>query len=99
MSEARAKVDSIEIGSCVLVAVLVFLFHLPFAQNTRLFDDSADYARASEAAFVPTWLNTNSTSLSSNRACLEGILWVLRTGAPWRFLPASIRRRPLAGAG
>jgi transposase len=24
---------------------------------------------------------------SSNRACLEGILWVLQTGAAWRFLP------------
>jgi transposase len=23
----------------------------------------------------------------SNRACLEGILWVLQTGAVWRFLP------------
>ena len=24
---------------------------------------------------------------ASNRACLEGILWVLQTGAAWRFLP------------
>jgi hypothetical protein len=24
---------------------------------------------------------------TSNRACLEGILWVLQTGAAWRFLP------------
>ncbi|MGA3128671.1 MAG: transposase [Candidatus Korobacteraceae bacterium] len=24
---------------------------------------------------------------ASNRACLEGILWVLRTGAVWRFPP------------
>src|SRR5258708_20820696 len=24
---------------------------------------------------------------ASNRACLEGILWVLQTGAAWGFLP------------
>src|SRR5450756_1675027 len=37
---------------------------------------------------------------SSNRACLEGILWVLQTGAAWRFLPEQYPspatcRRPL----
>jgi transposase len=25
--------------------------------------------------------------LAPNRACLEGILWILQTGAAWRFLP------------
>src|SRR5215469_2507442 len=24
---------------------------------------------------------------ATNRACLEGILWILQTGAAWRFLP------------
>src|SRR5438552_18775858 len=24
---------------------------------------------------------------AANRACLEGILWILQTGAAWRFLP------------
>src|ERR1022692_886262 len=24
---------------------------------------------------------------ASNRACFEGILWILRTGAAWRFVP------------
>ena len=24
---------------------------------------------------------------ASNRACFEGILWILQTGAAWRFLP------------
>src|SRR6266481_230785 len=25
---------------------------------------------------------------ASNRACFEGILWILQTGAAWRFLPS-----------
>jgi len=25
---------------------------------------------------------------AANRACLEGILWILQTGAAWRFLPS-----------
>ena len=25
--------------------------------------------------------------LASNRACFEGLLWILQTGAAWRFLP------------
>ncbi|MFP5231855.1 MAG: transposase [Acidobacteriota bacterium] len=36
---------------------------------------------------------------ASNRACLEGILWVLQTCAAWRFYPTSILRRRPAGAG
>jgi len=24
---------------------------------------------------------------ASNRSCFEGILWILQTGAAWRFLP------------
>lgn len=52
----------LKIATSMLVGILVFLFHLPFAQNSLFFDDSADYVRASEAAFFPTWLNTNSAS-------------------------------------
>jgi len=32
-----------------------------------------------------------------NRACFEGILWILRTGSAWRFLPTSIPLHPPAG--
>jgi transposase len=34
---------------------------------------------------------------ASNRACLEGILWVLQTGAAWRFLPDKYPSPPPAG--
>ena len=27
---------------------------------------------------------------ASNRACFEGILWILQTGAAWRFLPGRV---------
>jgi hypothetical protein len=30
---------------------------------------------------------------ASNRACLQGILWILRTGARWRDLPDIVARR------
>jgi len=30
----------------------------------------------------------------SNRACLEGILWILQTGAAWRFLPGEFPSPP-----
>ena len=36
---------------------------------------------------------------ASNRACLEGILWVLQTGAAWRFLPDKYAGDDLKQAG
>ena len=27
---------------------------------------------------------------ASNRGCFEGILWILQTGAAWRFLPERV---------
>jgi hypothetical protein len=52
-------------GTSLLVGVLVFLFHLPFATNEPLFDDAADYMRASQANIVSTWVDTNSASLAA----------------------------------
>ncbi|MFP3867554.1 MAG: transposase [Desulfobacteraceae bacterium] len=37
-------------------------------------------------AFIPGGL-PKGRLLASNRAVLEGILWMLRTGAPWKDLP------------
>jgi hypothetical protein len=61
-SEAESWCVHTRIGTCVLVGLLVFFFHLPFAQNNLFFDDAADYVRASDSAFLSTWLNTNSAS-------------------------------------
>ncbi len=36
---------------------------------------------------VACWLSCNGASARDHRQILEGILWVLRTGAPWRDLP------------
>lgn len=46
----------------VLVAILVFLFHLPFTKGTYLFDDAADYYRAASGQTVSTYLNVNGLS-------------------------------------
>ena len=32
---------------------------------------------------------------ASNRACFEGILWILQTGAAWRFLPDEFPSPPI----
>src|SRR5580658_9051749 len=60
--DARGRSTPWAVGASVLVGVLVFLFNLPFAQNTLFFDDAADYIRAADAGFLATWLNTNSAS-------------------------------------
>jgi len=36
----------------VLVWVAVFAYHLPFAKDTFLFDDAADYIRASQTTLA-----------------------------------------------
>jgi hypothetical protein len=61
-TKAQSRPIYTTIGACVLVGFLVFLFHLPFTHNNLFFDDYADYIRASDSAFLPIWLNTNSAS-------------------------------------
>jgi transposase len=36
---------------------------------------------------------------ASNRACFEGILWILQTGAAWRFLSDKYPYPPPTGGG
>lgn len=31
---------------------------------------------------------------ADDRACFEGVLWILRTGARWKDLPKDYRNRP-----
>ena len=52
-----------------------------------------------ESGWIRTWLDTvleipwsvkteDNTDIGNARTVLEGVLWVLATGAPWRDLPA-----------
>jgi hypothetical protein len=82
-SEAKGRHHRSAIGAGLLVGVLVFLFHLPFAPNSLFFDDAADYVRASDSSILSTWLNTNSASPTE--------LWKLRgddsfRSHPWDYL-------------
>ncbi len=50
------------IGCGLLVALLVFLFHSPYAKSNYLLSDSADYRRAANTHFLQLYLNTDSAS-------------------------------------
>lgn len=49
--------------------------------------DDNQWAKIEPLIPVPRQSPKGGQHKASNRACLEGILWVLRTGAPWRDLP------------
>jgi hypothetical protein len=51
------------IAVACLVAILVFLFHLPYTHSNYLLSDSADYARAARSPILHTWLDTDSASV------------------------------------
>jgi hypothetical protein len=60
-SEKRFS-PTISITCALVVALLVFLFHVPFGKSDYLLNDSADYLRAAHAPFSGTYLNTDSAS-------------------------------------
>ena len=39
------------------------------------------------ASLLPSWAGKRGGQYKDHRLVLSGILWVLRTGAPWRDLP------------
>lgn len=66
-----------------LIGIVVFAFHLQFATNSYLVDDSADYLRAANADFASLYFNTNSASPVTLDRLLK------RPGfsaAPWDYL-------------
>ena len=48
----------------------------------------ADYARL--APFIPGRPGTRGRSGDDNRRSLDAVVWVARTGAPWRALPPAL---------
>ncbi len=38
--------------------------------------------------FLPGWAGNPGVTAGNNRLFLEAVLWRVRTGAPWRDLPA-----------
>lgn len=65
------------------VSLSVFLFHLPFAKNSFLVDDSADYLRAARDNGGSLYLNTNSASPVELRKLLHDRKF---HDAPWDYL-------------
>lgn len=53
---------AISVTCGLIVAIVVFLFHVPFGKSDYLLNDSADYLRAAHAPFTGTYLNTDSAS-------------------------------------
>jgi hypothetical protein len=69
--------------AAVVVALAVFLFHLPFSKNSFLTDDSADYLRAAQPNIGALYLNTDSASPIALRKLFSDDRF---RNAPWDFL-------------
>ena len=65
------------------VGLSIFLFHLPFAKDSYLVDDSADYLRAANTDFAAIYLNTNSASPVALHRLLKDPAF---EAAPWDYL-------------
>ena len=50
----------------------------------------ADFDRL--APLVPGWPGTRGRSGDDNRRFLDAVVWIARTGAPWRALPPALGR-------
>lgn len=65
-SETQNKVLSLPalpvLSSMIVVTIFVFAFHFSFTKTKFLFDDAADYFRASQGQAIATYLNVNSDS-------------------------------------
>lgn len=65
-----------------------FLFEVPFARQASMArGDLSDQAWQRIEAYIPQNEGRRGGRYREHRPILNGILWIMRTGAPWRDLP------------